>query len=440
MLGGRRFKILEFLSIALLFASALNAQTNLGSSLLSTTGGLLVAQSGVSSSSPIELGVDVLARNNFDLLAGKRVGLLTHPAGVDRLGRSTIEVFRLARAVNLVALYGPEHGIYGDEKAGVNIEDHVDPKTGLPVYSLHGKYRKPTPKMLEGIDTLVIDLQDIGVRSYTFSSCMKLAMEACFENGKEVVVLDRPNPLGGLKVDGPNINKQWISYVGAFPVPYVHGLTIGELARMSALRSGWLDVSEEVRQKGKLTVISMNGWRRYMSWPQTGLTWKPTSINIPTFQSVVGYAMTGLGSEIGGFSHGIGTEYPFRILTFEGGRIAEAKPLLEAAAIPGIQFEPKRLGDRQQLGLYIKITDWRAWRPTEVSFHMMRIAAQLSPENPFSNVISKPTIFNKLVGSNPWLTEISSKGANANVKGYVIAWERDAKQFQLQSRRYWLYD
>jgi len=120
--------------------------------------------------------------------------------------------------------------------------------------------------------------------------------------------------------------------------------------------------------------------------------------------------------------------------------VSEVQPLLEAAAIPGIELKPKRFGKRQQLGLYINVVDWKTWRPTEISFHMMRIAAALAPKNPFSKVVSNPTIFNKLVGADAWLREISSKGAYANVKGYIIAWERDAKQFQLQSRRYWLYD
>jgi len=356
------------------------------------------------------------------------------------LGRSAIDVLRGNRNVNLVALYGPEHGIYGDEEAGQLVEDRIDARTGLPVYSLYGKYRKPTPEMLEGIDVLVIDLQDIGVRSYTFVSCMKLAIEACFQADKEVIVLDRPNPLGGLKVDGPMIDRQWLSYVGAFPVPYVHGLTIGELARMAVMEPGILNVSDETRRSGQLAVVTMNGWRRYMSWPQTGLQWKPTSINVPTFQAAVGYAMTGLGTEIGGFSHGLGTKYPFRFLTYEDGRIKEAQRLLKAASIPGIALTPERIGPDQQLGLYVEVIDWNEWRPTEISFHMMRISAALSRGNPFSKVLDSPTIFNKLVGSTAWLREISNKGAYANVKGYVIAWERDARQFQLKSRRYWLYD
>ena len=182
------------------------------------------------------LGIDVLEGLKFKYLKGRRVGLLTHPAGVNSRGESSIDVLRRSSLVNLVALYGPEHGIYGDEKANIPVLDRVDRRTGLPVYSLYGKYRKPTPEILAKIDVLVVDLQDVGVRSYTYVSCMRYAMEACFENGVEIIILDRPNPLGGLKVDGPMLDKQFMSYVGAFQVPYVHGLTIGELAFLALCR------------------------------------------------------------------------------------------------------------------------------------------------------------------------------------------------------------
>jgi uncharacterized protein YbbC (DUF1343 family) len=223
------------------------------------------------------LGIDVLEADGFALLRGKRVGLLTHPAGVNRQGRSTVDVMRTTPFVNLVALFGPEHGIYGDEKANVPVDDKIDPRTGLPVYSLYGKFRTPTAKMLANIDVLVVDLQDIGTRSYTYVSCMKYAMRACFKAGKEFVVLDRPNPLGGIKVDGPPLDADWMSYVGEFRVPYVHGLTIGELARMCKHAPGVLGVDDAVRQSGKLTVVPMRGWNRAMRWSETGLKWVPTS-------------------------------------------------------------------------------------------------------------------------------------------------------------------
>lgn len=388
----------------------------------------------------IKLGIDVLADQQFAPLTGKRVGLLTHPAGVNRLGVSTVRILTQSKAVNLVALFGPEHGIYGNEKANEPIENAIDSRTGLPVYSLFGKYRKPTSKMLQGLDVLVIDLQDIGTRSYTFISCMKLAVEACFENGVEVIILDRPNPLGGLKVDGPPIEKTWQSYVGAFQVPYVHGLTIGELARMAVSKPGILDLTEAQRRAGKLTVVTMNGWRRYMSWPKLGLKWIAPSPNIPDFPAVVGYAMTGLGAQLGGFQHGIGSEYPFRILTHKTASLDQLERELKRRAIPGLAFERKSFQQGSKIGLYVRIDNWSAWRPTELSFHMMQIAALFEP-NPFAKATDNQSrLFNKHVGSSSWWREIAQKGSNANRAGFIGVWERQSKQFQLQSRNYWLYD
>lgn len=407
----------------------------------STTSKLLL---GISSqerprSSQVELGIDTLEKRNFDILQNKRVGLLTHPAGLNRFGVSTVHILHQSRSVNLTALYGPEHGIYGDEEAGAKIENRRDPRTGLPVYSLYGKHRKPTPEMLDGIDSLVIDLQDIGCRSYTFISCMKLALEACFENNVEVIILDRPNPLGGLKVDGPIIEKEFLSYVGAFQVPYVHGLTMGEIARMAVSRPGMLDITETQRKNGKLSVVTMNGWRRYMSWPLSGLQWKATSPNIPDFPATVGYCMTGLGAQLGSFKHGIGTEYPFRILSIDGLTPSALKSELDSRKIQGLEFEIKT--HPKGTGVYVRIADHSLWRPTELGFHMMQLAAEVSGENPFALAKdSEALFFNKIVGSSNWWSEISRKGKNANLAGFIGAWERQAKQFQVQSQKYWLYE
>ena len=252
------------------------------------------------------LGIDVLEENRFSVLKGKRVGILTHPAGVNSRGVSTIDILCRSRYVKVVALFGPEHGIYGNEKANQPIDNQIDARTNLPVYSLYGRYRKPQPEMLVNIDALVIDLQDIGVRSYTYVSCMLYTMEACFENNVEVVILDRPNPLGGLKIDGPLLDKEWKSYVGALPIPYLHGLTIGELAILAKFMPDWMNIENKIRKQGRLKVIPMRGWKRSMLWPETGLRWIATSPYIPSFSSVLGYAMTGLGAQEGKFSHGIG--------------------------------------------------------------------------------------------------------------------------------------
>jgi uncharacterized protein YbbC (DUF1343 family) len=389
----------------------------------------------------ILLGIDVLEASGFRAINGKRIGLLTHPAGVNRLGESSITVLQRAPNARLVALFGPEHGIYGNEKANVPVDDKVDVKTGLPVYSLYGKYRKPTAKMLSGLDALVVDLQDVGVRSYTYVSCMRYAMEACFENGIEVIVLDRPNPLGGLKVDGPPLDTEWRSYVGAFHVPYVHGLTIAELARVARYSRGTLEVPENVRQSGKLTVIPMQGWTRSMLWTDTKLRWVPTSPYIPDLSAVLGYAMTGLGAQEGGFSHGIGTPYPFRLLRFKGKSPQELYLALSKYGIQGLDFrllKTKSAAGAAVEGLYVNVTDWSVLRPTELSFYMMQLSAKWSEANPF--LASKNSnLFNKHVGSTAWWNEISKRGAYARVNLFIENWQQQALQFKAQHRQFWLY-
>ena len=392
---------------------------------------------------PVMLGIDVLEADGFAALRGKRVGLLTHPAGVNRRGVSTVEVLRQAPQVNLVALFGPEHGIYGDEKANVPVDDRVDPRTGLPVYSLYGKFRTPTAKMLEGLDALVVDLQDIGTRSYTYVSCMRLAMTACFEQGVEIVVLDRPNPLGGLKVDGPPLDAQWKSYVGAFRVPYVHGLTIGELARMAKFAPGVLDVDEETRASGRLVVVPMRGWTRSMRWPETGLTWIPTSPMIPDFAAVVGYPMVGLGTYLGDFSHGIGPNFPFRGIAHRGTKIDQLQPLLNDLQVPGIAVQRVQATNKEgrpTQGLYLGVSDWEQWNPTEMNFHLMRLACSMEKTNPFSSAKrSEAELFIKHMGSEAFFNAIAAQGARIDLAPWLAQWKQQAAIYQQQSKRYWLY-
>jgi uncharacterized protein YbbC (DUF1343 family) len=392
---------------------------------------------------PVMLGIDVLESEGFAAVKGKRIGLLTNQAGVNRRGVSTIDVLRRAPGVKLVALFAPENGLSGTEISGRHISDSIDRRTGLPVYSLYGNTKKPTKAMLRGLDALVIDLQDIGVRSYTFASAMKAAMEGCFENKVEVIVLDRPNPLGGLKVDGPLLDSDLVSYVGAFRVPYLHGLTMGELARMAASAPGVLAIPDKVRAQGRLTIVPMRGWRRSMRWPDTGLTFVPTSPKITDFACVVGYAMTGLGCEIGGFSHGIGRWYPFRGLSYKGKTADQLERELNALRLPGIKFVKVSVPDangKTVTGVYVEVTDWDAWRPTELSFCLMRLACKWSPRNPFTDAPpDKASLFLKLVGSHAWWNAIRREGANINVEAYFTEWRRRAELYQQQSRRYWIY-
>ncbi|MGA2016279.1 MAG: DUF1343 domain-containing protein [Opitutaceae bacterium] len=394
---------------------------------------------------PVMLGIDVLQSGGFEAIRGKSVGLLTHPAGVNMRGVSTIDILLHAPGVRLVSLFSPEHGLRGEFLAGVNSSDHIDARTGLMIHSLYnGVSRKPTRAQLRGIDAMVIDLQDIGVRSYTFVSAMKMCMEGCFENGVEVVVLDRPNPLGGLKVDGPPLDPQLVSYVGEFRVPYVHGLTIGELARMAKDAPDILKIADGVRANGRLTVVAMRGWRRSMRWPETGLNWVPTSQLIPDFSAVEGYAMTGLGIQLGGFRSGIGASYPFRGISYRGIRSEVLERDLQALNIPGIGFRRVSVPDpktgKPELGLYVEITDWDLWRPTELGLQMIRLACKYEPRVFASATRNEVGLFQKCLGSMTFYNDVAAHGARVDVEAYVRDWQARAQTYQMQSRRYWLYN
>ncbi len=396
---------------------------------------------------PVMLGIDVLEADGFAAVRGKAIGLLTHPAGVNRHGMSTIEILRHAPNVRLVALFGTEHGVRGEFPASINYPDHVDARTGLPVYSLYNGVNrgKPSKAQLKGLDAVVIDLQDIGSRSYTFTGAMKMCMEGCFENGVEVIVLDRPNPLGGLKVDGPPLDPQWVSsLVTAFRVPYVHGLTIGELATMAKEAPDVMKISDAARTHGRLTVVPMRGWRRSMRWPETGLTWVPTSPYIPTFSAVEGYPMTGIGTQWGGFKNGIGTAYPFRGISYHGVRFDTLEKELVSQNIQGIGFRRVSVPDpktgKPELGLYVEINDWDLWRPTELSAYLLKLSCALSPRNPFSSMT--PAEVRTLLiylGSTSFYNDLAAHGAKVDVDAYVRDWQARDAIYQQQSRRYWLY-
>jgi uncharacterized protein YbbC (DUF1343 family) len=394
----------------------------------------------------VMLGIDVLEADGFKAIAGKKIGLLTHRAGVNRRGESTINVLLRAPQSKLVCLFAPEHGLDGQIKASVNFED-MRHTSGLPVYSLHGANRKPTKEQLKGLDAVVIDLQDIGSRSYTFNVVMRYTMDSCFEHGVEVIVLDRPNPLGGLKVDGPGLDAEWANTgVGAFRIPYVHGLTMGELATMAKNAPRVMAVTEKVRARGKLTVIMMRGWNRAMRWPDTGLEWVPTSPMIPNFDAAVGYAMVGLGTNnpsFSGWSSGIGKDYPFRGINFPKKTPDEIIKAMEAYNIPGVRFV-KRQGTtadgKPANGVYVEVTDWDKCRPTEVSCYMHKQAAKWEKLNPFAALTqSEQRTFQIHMGSTAWHDALRREGARVDVAAFIKNWSERAAIFQQSSKKYWLY-
>jgi uncharacterized protein YbbC (DUF1343 family) len=387
----------------------------------------------------VMLGIDVLAAEGFARLQGLRCGLVTHRAGVNGLGQRTVDVLARAPGVKLVKLFGPEHGIDGDAKAEISVKNARDARTGLPVFSLYGATRRPTPEMLSGLDVVLIDFQDVGARSYTYISCMRYVIEACFSLDRpvKVIVLDRPNPLGGEKVDGPFLDRKWRSYVGAYETPYVHGLTIGEIARWAVATPGVLELDEAKRRRGALDVVTMRGWRRSMTWNLTGLNWVPTSPMINSAKAALGYAMSGLGCMDSGFSHTSGVDQNFRFLTYPRRKAADLMAAF-GNAVPGLVLQPRQLADGTQ-GVYLSVGDWVKLRPTAISLHMLRQACVWS-SNPFAGLTgSKRELFIKHLGSEAFFEELRTQGARIDLGRWMQRWDGDAAAFRARTASFRLY-
>lgn len=397
------------------------------------------------SAQTVKTGIEVLRDRDFDVLKGKRVGLVTNPSGVDRDLVSTIDILHSAPEVELVALYGPEHGVRGDVYAGGKISDTIDPKTGLQVYSLYGSTRKPTREMLKGVDVMVYDIQDVGVRSYTFISTLGLVMEACAPLGIEVVVLDRPNPLGGNKIEGCCVEQPFNSFVSQYRIPYIYGLTVGELARMindEGLNKGQKGDQPAVRCK--LTVVPMEGWKRDMLYADTGLPWVLPSPNIPFSDSPMYYAASGICGELYGFLNiGIGYTLPFQVFGAVWMDPELLKDKLESYEIPGVSFrtiwyKPFSGSLKGQLvrGLQFFFTDYDKARLTEVQFHVMQAVAELYPSKRGFEVADGVGLFDKVCGTDYVRREFSKGYKVEDIKAY---WRKDEDSFRALSQKYHIY-
>lgn len=281
-------------------------------------------------------GIDVLVRGGFDGLEGKRIGLVINQTSLRRdVRRSTLDAFLASRSCRVVALFAPEHGIDASSGAGEQVGEMTDLRTGLPIHSLYGATKRPTAVMLRDVDVMVYDIQDIGVRSYTYISTMIKVMEGCAAARVPLVVLDRPNPIGGDVIDGPVLDTAFRSFVGIVPVPYVYGLTAGELAMM-ANGEGWL----ADRLHCNLRVVRMRGWHRSMEWRETGMTWIPTSPHIPTPEAAFAYAVTGAIGEISVANIGVGYTLPFQLLGAPWIAADSFALYLNGLKLPGLYFRP----------------------------------------------------------------------------------------------------
>jgi uncharacterized protein YbbC (DUF1343 family) len=346
---------------------------------------LLLALLALTTNAAVKLGDEVLVEKHFRPIAGKRIGLITNPSGVNSKLESTIEILRKSPDVKLVALFAPEHGIYGDIAAGDKVTNRVDVRTGLPVHSLYDKTRKPTPEMLKGLDALVMDVQDAGVRSYTFISTMGLAMQACGEAGIEFIVLDRPNPLGGERIEGPMVTENFRSFVSQYNIPYVYGMTIGELAQM-------INAERWVTNQCKLTVVPMRGWKRSMLWPDTKLQWIPTSPHIPEETSPLYMAATGIIGELGSANIGVGYPSPFHCIGLPGMDMWKTAEALNAYKIPGVKFKPLTykpyygpFATNEISGAQLYILDSRRAPLTALNLYIIEAAQKISGHDLFAD-------------------------------------------------------
>lgn len=401
---------------------------------------LLMAEISAVDSQVVSTGIEQLAGRNFDILKGKKVGLITNPTGVDRNLRSTVDILFNAPDVTLAALYGPEHGVRGEFTAGEYVASETDPLTGLPVYSLYGKTRKPTKEMLKGIDVLVYDIQDIGSRSYTFISTLGLVMEAAAENNIPVVVLDRPNPLGGVRMEGAVTREGYFSFVSQFAIPYVHGLTVGELA---LLLNG-----EKMLERGvqcDLEVVQMKGWSRNMYFEETGLPWVASSPHVPHKDSPLFYPATGIVGELYTVSIGVGYTLPFQLFAAEWIDADSLAVNLNKLNLPGVIFRPvhykpyySTLQGKMVHGVQIHFTDVKAAPLSLLQFYILQEAHKLWPHRNVFEMCdpARFSMFDKVCGTDSIRTEFTKSFSVNDIKDI---WTRDIAPFRKKAAKYFLY-
>ncbi len=377
-------------------------------------------------------GIEVLLAEPPDLLRGKRIGLITNPTGVDRQLRSDIDLLARHPSLRLVALFGPEHGVRGNAQAGEKVGASRDAATGLPVFSLYGEHREPTPEMLKDVDVLLFDIQDVGARFYTYPYTLAGAMRAAKRAGIPVVVLDRPNPLGGVQVEGPVLEPEYASFVGQFPIPVRHGMTIGELARL---------FNEAFAIGAELHVVPVKGWHRNEAEPGNKLPWVPPSPNMPTPDTALVYPGTALfeGTNV---SEGRGTTRPFETI---GAPFINAEKLathMNALGLPGVRFRPawftptfsKHAGVLCG-GVQIHVTDRNAFLPFRTGLALLKAIHDLHPQA-FRFETGEPPFFDKLAG-NGWIRQSIEKGESLDA--IEVRWQPALRQFEELRRRYLLY-
>jgi len=379
----------------------------------------------------VNLGIDVF-QSNTAMLAGKRVGLLTNQTGADSNLRSTIRIFHEDPTINLTALFAPEHGIKTVAREGEKFSDSIHAETGIPVFSLYGNTKKPMKSMLENIDSVVFDLQDIGARYYTYIYSMLYMMEACAENGKEMIVLDRPNPIGGMVIEGNLVERDFLSFVGLYPLPSRHGMTVGELALLFNERIGC-----------RLEVVKMEGWERSMLLSDTGLPWISPSPNTTTIEMMLLYPGTCL-VEGTNLSEGRGTTQPFEIFGapfLNGNRLQDE---VNALQLPGIHarevtFKPTYSKFRDEVceGIQLHVIDREMIQPVTSFVRVLQTVFRLYGDQiEFLEYESlKHPMFDLLAGNNLLRKSLIS----GHVEDYLEDCRMGSDHFRNARKPYLLY-
>ena len=385
----------------------------------------------------IKTGLDLLVHEQIDLMRGRRVGLVTHPAAVlsDFTGAADA---MLRVGIKVTALFGPEHGFDGSAADGAAVGDTIHPRTGLPVFSLYGPTREPTPAMLDAarVDVLVFDMQDVGSRFYTFISTLFYLLCGAGKVGKPVIVLDRPNPINGARIEGPLVEPGLESFVGIVPIPIRHGLTTGELARY---------VNTEHQLGADLTVIEMRGWRRDMWYDQTGLPWVILSPAMPKLDTATVYP--GMCFIEGtNLSEGRGTGIPFEIVGAPWLDDYELAQVLNRLNLPGVRFRPlyfspsaSKHAGKICCGAQVHVTDRAAFRPTVTGLHVIAACRTQAPakfEFLKSSWEGRPPHFDLLTGV---VAVREGLAAGKPVDEIVAPWAAVEAQFEEKRRPYLLY-
>ncbi len=409
------------------------SQTGPKRKLAGLAAGVIAATAAFQANARVYSGLEVFLWKYTNLVKGKRVALLSNQTGVDASGTSTVALMHADKRINLRILFAPEHGIYGNLKAGETVAGGTDRRTGLSIVSLYGgKDHKPPPEALDKIDVVIYDIQDVGSRSYTYIWHLAECMKAAAETSKEVIVLDRPNVFGASSMDGPVTEDKFRSFIGLYPVPRVYGMTVGELAR---------HLNQEERINCRLTVIPMLNYRRGMTWRETGLPWVPPSPNIPNPEAAMCFAATGSIGETGSFNLGLGTPLAFQVLSAAWLDANSTASSLNSLRLPGVLFRPIsfKFQNSSSPAVQICVTSPSKFQPVLTEIAMLSHFKKAYPYKfKFSSdgKTSRVQMFDKAMG-----TDLVRRGIEAgwDYRQTAALYQRNLQRFRQKSAKYLLY-